>query len=173
MYSLPITLKNQNHHQDSIYSSAFLLGGDIPIAIEAVRAVLVVNIALSYHHEGLACNHRKSFLRFQIAKVFYEEAHRSLLQLFQEKPRIRQESMALRVLFAAICCNLSNIHLLVFCDPTAALSYMRQFQSIIPSIILEEENLPASDVQFFQRSRLFYAEDMDRYGSPFMFSPAA
>jgi hypothetical protein len=158
-----------------IYSSAFLLGGDVPIVLEAVGVVIMTNLALYYHHEGgleEGRQHKTSEHAFHKAKMLYTKVYSVTRRFFKDQP-ILKESVALRVLFAAICYNLSNLHWFVYCDTTAALLYMRQFQSMMLTLMsAEEELLPDCDVQFFQRSRLFYV-DFSLDHSPFMFSPAA
>lgn len=162
-------------HRHPIYSSAFLLGGDVPIVREAVGVVVLTNLALFYHHEGSleeGHRHKTSQHAFHKAKMLYTKVYHVTRRLFKDQP-ILKESVALRVLLAATCYNLSNLHWFVYCDTAAALLYMRQFQSMMLTLMnSEEEQLPDCDVQFFQRSRLFYVDfSMDH--SPFMFSPAA
>jgi hypothetical protein len=178
-YSVAISPNKESSfdpHSHSIYSSAFLLAGDVPIVREAVGVVVLTNLALYYHQEGglqEGRRHKTSEHAYHKAKMLYTKVYHVTRRLFKDQP-VLKESVALRVLFTAICYNLSNLHWFVYCDPTAALLYMRQFQSMMLTLMnsAEEEQLPECDVQFFQRSRLFYV-DFALDHSPFMFSPAA
>ena len=168
-YSIAISNEaDQLHGGHPIYSSAFVLGGDIPVVTEAVWGVVLMNLALWYHIQGLE-HHQKSRFAFRKAKVLYQQAYCCMRTLFKDKP-ILKESIALRVLVAAICYNLSNLYWFVYCDSKAALSLIPQFRYLLQSMM--KEDLPAFDLQFFQRSRLFFA-DFDLDHSPFVFSPAA
>lgn len=177
-YSVSIS-PNRDSSVDSIghpmYASAFLLGGDVPIVKKAVAVVVMTNLALYYHHEGgleEGRKHKTSQHAFRKAKYLYSQVYKVTLGLFKEQ-LVMKDSVALRVLFAAVCYNLSNLHWFVECNANAALSYMCQFQSMMVKLMsAEKDQLPDCDVQFFQRSRLFYA-DFAVDHSPFRFSPAA
>jgi hypothetical protein len=221
----------------AIYTSVFLLSGDLPIVMDAVFVVLVYNLALFYHLEGLLCSGgsssssrnatttttttttnptttttttnpttsttttNDSLGALDKAKVLYEQAFHCLQFLLVDKPILLESSVALRVLGAVICYNVSHIYRTVHGDTMVAMSYLLQFQSHVESVMMTGEEGGTSTVTttgrhennrdcdnvlmttatndpplhesdyLFFQTSLLFVEDMKH--SHFMFSPAA
>jgi tetratricopeptide (TPR) repeat protein len=156
-YSIAPSAERKDVYAQVIYGSAFLLSSDIPLVSDAVTAVLLYNVGLFYHRQGI---HSGKSTPYRKAMALYRKSF-SLL-------RRRTDSSALLVLEAAICYNLAHIYQAAFCDTATAQATMRQLVPVVDSMMCSA-NVQQTDIDFFQNGLTLFSDMTSHYN----FSPAA
>ena len=140
-----------------IYSQGFLLANDVPVSAAETTAVLLFNIGLAHHQEGLRTG-KSAILRN--ALDLYEWSD-SLVSL----DTTEQHGLAPIVLKGALCHNMALCYSCFF--------QMDQFQVVVEKLsqivrwMDSDEQIECAVVEFF-RTSLFFAEFND-----FRYAPSA
>jgi hypothetical protein len=149
----------RNHHffcQD-IYDGAFLLAADIPVCIEATIAVVRYNLGLIQHRIG---NRNGNSAAYQQATTHYQKS----FAILKEDHDLVESSAALLVLKAALCCNISHLYSVSFCDGSHPEILIDALRPIVLRMRGMVNRITQRDFDFFQVF-LHVFEDMSHQSS--------
>lgn len=149
-----LDLDGANH----MYSRAFLLANDIPATTQEATAILLFNIGLAHHLEGV--RHGKS-ADVRLAIAFYKQSF-SLVDDMRE-----QLEVELLVLMGALCHNMAHCFR-NFRQQNFVEAMVEELAHIVQWIEASQQPICSRDDEFFQTSLYFATVIND-----FRFAPAA
>jgi hypothetical protein len=140
----------KNSMYDEIYSGAFLLGNDIPIAVAEMLAVMSFNLALIIHREGIRTGKAMALCK---ALQMYQQAY-EFLGHTENELRYHPSSIVL-VLTAAICTNMSQIQNDLFLSgPVDHMIVCERLSELL--VFMEyDPKVHSDDLEFFQATTIF------------------
>ena len=145
---------------NQIFSRAFLLADDIPAAAQETIAIVLFNVGLVHHLEGVR-NGKSDDVRHAI--VFYKQCFNLVYAMSEQQ----QPTVELLVFMGALCHNLAHCYR-SFCQAYCVKAMEEELSQIVRWIEASQQPVCFRDYEFLLTS-LFVAETMN----DFRYAPAA